>query len=328
MTYDVITFGEAMIRLSPPQFRRLEQTQSLDLFVGGAELNAAVALTRLGRKCAFVTRLPDNVLGHIIVNRARELGVSTDHVMWSDEGRAGLYFLEYGAAPRPSSVLYDRQDSAISRVRPGTIDWETLFASTRGFHVSGITPALSRSAAETTLEALRAARDADCLVSVDLNYRAMLWSDKEARHWMTEFMQYTNVLMTTEEDTRRVFGIEGENYEAVARQLAQQFDLEVVTITLRGNPSVWKNTWTAIAYQHGQFFKTSTYEVEIVDRVGAGDSYAGGFLHGMLDDDLQKAVDYGAALSALKHGNPGDLNWTSLAEVGTLLKGGGLRIRR
>lgn len=328
MTLDLVTFGEAMLRLSPPLFRRLEQSNSFDVFIGGGELNVAAALSRLGRKCAFVTRLPKNPLGYLIANRTREVGVSTEHILWTDEGRAGLYFLEYGAAPRPTSVLYDRQDSAVSRIQPGMVDWNALFSATRGFHVSGITPALSPSAAETTHEALRAARDADCLVSVDLNYRSKLWSEEEACRWMTEFMQYTNVLMTTEEDTRRVFGIQGENYEAVAKQLASNFELEIVTITLRENPSVWRNTWTAIAYQHGQLYKTSTYEVEVVDRVGAGDSYAAGFLHGMLDDDLQKAVDYGAALSALKHGIPGDLNWSSLEEVEGLLKGGGLRIRR
>src|SRR5437773_10213984 len=156
MPYDVITFGEAMVRLSPPNFRRLEQTTSLDLLVGGAELNTAVGLARLGRKSAWVSRLTNNPLGRLIANRARDAGVATDHVVWTDEDRVGVYFLEFGAAPRASSVLYDRKDAAIAHVRPGMVDWATLFAGVKWFHVTGITPALSQGAAETTREALQA----------------------------------------------------------------------------------------------------------------------------------------------------------------------------
>lgn len=329
MSFEVITFGEAMVRLSPPQFRRLEQTHSLDVYIGGAELNVAVGLSRLGRKASYVTRLTRNPLGRMIANRAQELGVSTDHVVWTDDDRVGVYFLEFGAAPRSSSVLYDRKDSAISRIEPGMVDWKTAFEGAKFYHTSGITPALSPSAAETTRESMQAAREAGVEVSVDLNYRAKLWSEAEANRWMTEFMQYTNVLITTEEDTKRVFGIEGESYEAVAEELSKKFDLDVVAITLRENPLVWRNRWTAIAWRGGEVFRTHTYEVEIVDRLGAGDSFAAGCLHGLLDGDLQKGVDYGVALSALKHTFPGDLNWSTLAEVEAMVKGGGgLRISR
>src|SRR5881394_2439211 len=174
MSYDVITFGEAMIRLSPPQFRRLEQARSLDLFVGGAELNTAVGLARLGRSAAWVSRLTRNPLGRLIANRAREAGVATERVVWTDEDRVGLYFLEFGAAPRASSVLYDRKGAAIAGVRPGMIAWEKVFAGAKWFHVTGITPALSPGAAETTLQALQAAKAAGLGTSVDLNYRAKL----------------------------------------------------------------------------------------------------------------------------------------------------------
>lgn len=328
MPCDVVTFGEAMLRLSPPNFLRLEQAHSLDLRIGGAELNTAVALARLGRSSAWVSRLPANPLGRLVANRAREAGVSTEHVVWSDGDRLGLYFVEFGAAPRPSSVLYDRKGAAVAAIRPGMVDWAKAFAGAKWFHVTGVTPALSAGAAETTREALQAARTAKVGVSIDLNYRAKLWTTAEAGRWMSEFMQLTDVLITTEEDVEKVFGIKGTNYEEVARQLAERFPLKVVAVTLRENPLVWRNGWTAIAYSSGKLLKTRTYEVEIVDRVGAGDSFAAGLIHGLLDGDLQKGLDWGVAVSALKHSIPGDFAWVTPAEVEALLAGGGLRISR
>lgn len=328
MPYDVITFGEAMIRLSPPNFRRLEQGRSLDVQVGGAELNTAVALARLGRSTAWVSRLTNNALGRLIANQAREAGVSTEHLVWTDEDRVGIYFLEFGAAPRASSVLYDRKGAAIAQVRPGMIDWARVFAPVRWFHVTGITPALSPSAAETTREALQAADQAKAMVSIDLNYRAKLWSQAEAGKWMSEFMQHCDVLITTEEDIERVFQIKGKDYEDVAGQVARRFPLQLVAITLRDNPLVWKNSWTAIVYQKGNIFRTRTYEVEIVDRLGAGDSFAAGLIHGLLENDVQKGLDFGVAASAIKHSIPGDFAWITRDEVEALLKGSGLRISR
>jgi 2-dehydro-3-deoxygluconokinase len=325
---DVITFGEAMVRLSPPGFRRLEQARGLDVFVGGAELNTAAALARLGRSAAWVSRLTNNPLGRLIANHAREAGVNTDFVLWTGEDRVGLYFLEFGAAPRASSVLYDRRDAAVARIRPGMVEWARAFAGAKWFHVTGITPALSPSAAETTREALQAARAAGVQTSIDLNYRAKLWSQAEAGRWMTELMQHCDVLVTTEEDTERVFGITGAGYEAVAEQLARRFPLRAVAVTLRENPLVWKNRWTAIAYEGGKVYRTRAYEVEIVDRLGAGDSFAAGLIDGLLDGDLQRGLDFGVAASALKHSVPGDFAWVTRAEVEALLQGPGLRISR
>src|SRR3954453_12360661 len=257
---DVITFGEAMIRLSPPNFRRLEQAKSLDLQVGGAELNTAVGLARLGRTSAWVSRLTDNPLGRIIANHAREAGVGTEHVVWTKDDRVGVYFLEFGAAPRASSVLYDRKGAAIAGIKPGMIAWEKVFGGAKWFHVTGITPALSPGAAETTLQALQAAKAAGLGTSVDLNYRAKLWTQEEAGRCMSDVMKLTDVLITTEEDTERVFGITGKDYEDGAAQRGKGFGLKAVAIPLRENPLVWKNSWTAIAYQDGKLFKTRTYE--------------------------------------------------------------------
>jgi 2-dehydro-3-deoxygluconokinase len=328
MPHEVVTFGEAMIRLSPPSFGRLEQTDRLDVQVGGAELNTAVALARLGRSAAWVSRLTDNPLGRLIANRAREAGVSTEHIVWTESDRVGLYFLEFGAAPRASSVLYDRKGSAIAVIEAGMVPWGKVFDGTKWFHITGITPALSASAAEATREALRAARAAKVQTSIDLNYRAKLWSQAEAGRWMTEFMQLCDVLITTEEDTERVFGIRGKDYEDVSAQLVKRFPIKTVAITLRENPLVWKNTWTAMAYQNGKVYKTRIYEVEIVDRLGAGDSFAAGLIHGLLDGDLQKGLDWGVAASAIKHSIPGDFAWITSQEVEGLLKGSGLRISR
>ena len=328
MAFDVVTFGEAMVRLSPPDFRRLEQAHSLELFTGGAELNTAVGLARLGRTTAWVSRLTRNPLGRLIANHAREAGVATEHVLWTEEDRVGLYFLEFGAAPRASSVLYDRKGSAIAAVRPGMVPWAAVFEGAKWFHVTGITPALGTGAAEATREALQAARAGGRRTSIDLNYRAKLWSQAEAGRWMTEFMQYCDVLITTEEDIERVFQLQGKDYEDVAGQVARRFPLHALAITLRENPLVWKNSWTGIAYQQGKLFRTRSYEVEIVDRLGAGDSFAAGFIHGLLDNDVQKGLDYGVAASALKHSIPGDFAWITKDEVEGLLKGGGLRISR
>jgi 2-dehydro-3-deoxygluconokinase len=328
MPQDVITFGEAMVRLSPPGFRRLEQARGLDVQVGGAELNTAVALARLGRATAWVSRLTDNPLGRLIANHAREAGVSTEHVVWTGEDRVGLYFLEFGAAPRASSVLYDRKGAAIANLRPETVPWAQVFAGARWFHVTGITPGLSAPAAEVTREALQAARAAGVRTSVDLNYRVKLWTPEQAGQVMAGLMPLTDVLVTTEEDTERVFGIRGKDHEEAAARTADRFGLKVVAVTLRENPLVWRNGWTAIAYQGGQVLRTRRYEVEIVDRLGAGDSFAAGLIHGLLDGDLQKGLDYGVALSAIKHSIPGDFAWVTRDEVEALLKGPGLRISR
>jgi len=327
--YDIVTFGEAMVRLSPPHFQRLEQARSLDLNAGGAELNVAVGVTRLGLKSAWISKLPMNSLGYLIRDRAQEFGVDCSHIVWSDKGRAGIYFLEFGSSPRASSVLYDRGHSAISMVQPGEIDWQTILARSKHLHVSGITPALSPSASEATAEALKAAKKAGCTVSYDLNYRKKLWTPAEAKRIQEPMMADVDILITTEEDTNVVFGIKEKDYEAAAEKLARTFRFKIVAITLREDLSVWKNNWTAIAYEGGKVFRDRKYEVEIVDRVGAGDSFTAGFLYGWLQEkDVQKGVQYGNAFAALKHTIPGDFNWSTREEVETQLKGGGLRISR
>ena len=339
---DVVTFGEAMIRLSPPGCQRLEQTNSLDIQIGGGELNVAVGVSRLGLTSSWVSRLPKNALGRLLHNRVRQAGVDTSYLLWAEDGRLGLYFVEFGAAPRASSVLYDRAHSSISAIKRGEVNWEEVFAGVRWFHTSGITPALSDSAAAVTREALEAARDTGVTVSYDLNYRGKLWSPQKAQAVQEPLMEYVDVLITTEEDTGVVFKIEArgkgerdfkevaaEPYKDVARRLQEKFNFKAVAITLRENPLVWRNTWTAIAYAEGKFYEDVKYELEIVDRVGGGDSFSAGFIYGYLEKrSYASAVRYGNAFSALKHTNPGDFNWATLSEVENLLKGTSLRVAR
>jgi 2-dehydro-3-deoxygluconokinase len=240
-------------------------------------------------------------------------------------------------------VLYDRAQSAISAVQPGEIAWEKVFQGAKWFHTSGITPALSDSAAAVTLEALQAAKQVGVTVSYDLNYRGKLWTPEKAQAVQEPMMEFVDVLMTTEEDTKVVFKIaasgktddkgfaevSGETYKDVARRLQEKFKFKAVAITLRENPLVWRNTWTAIAYADGRYFDDVKYELEIVDRLGGGDSFSAGFIYGYLTkQNYADAVRYGNAFSALKHSVPGDFNWATLQEVENLLKGASLRVAR
>ena len=328
---DLVTFGEAMVRLTPPAFQRLEQAHSLEVYVGGGELNVAVAAARLGIASRWVSRLPENALGRIIANAAREQGVDA-HIEWTADDRAGLYFAELGAAPRASSVLYDRAGSAISMVTPGSIDWASVFDGARWFHVSGITPALSESAAKVIAESLIAAKKAGLTVSYDLNYRSKLWSAQKARAVQEPLMEHVDVLITTEEDTRIVFGIvaaRNDDYSNVALTLAKKFDLRAVAITLRENPRVLLNNWSAIVAADGKIHRAPQYEVEVIDRIGAGDAFSAGLIVSRLENrDWDDAVRFATATSALKHSIPGDFCLVTRSEVEQLLSGGSLRVSR
>ncbi|HYN06123.1 MAG TPA: sugar kinase [Vicinamibacterales bacterium] len=338
---DLVTFGEAMVRLTPPSFQRLEQARSLDLHVGGAELNVAVGASRLGVPARWVSRLTESPLGRLIAGRARAENVDVSRVQWTRGDRVGLYFVEPGAAPRASSVLYDRDGSAISRVQPGTIDWKDVFDGARWFHVSGITPALGKSAALVTAEALEAAVAAGLTVSYDLNFRSKLWSAEEARRVQEPLMRYVDVLIATEEDARVVLGaeaghstvgytsVDAASYAPVAESLQKRFDFTAVAITLRENPRVWLNTWSALLWADSRAFEGPRYEVEVVDRIGAGDAFSAGLIFGRLAiGDWESALRYGTALSALKHTTPGDFSASTRDEVERLLASGDLRVAR
>jgi 2-dehydro-3-deoxygluconokinase len=275
----------------------------------------------------------------MIANRAREQGVDV-YIDWTADDRAGLYFAELGAAPRASSVLYDRAASAISRVTPGSVDWSSVFDGARWFHVSGITPALSDSAAKVTAESLVAAKKAGLTVSYDLNYRSKLWSAERARAVQEPLMEHVDVLITTEEDTRVVFGtgaetknnferIDAESYAEVARALQKRFELGAVAVTLRENPRVLLNSWSAIVAADGKIHNAPRYEVEVVDRIGVGDAFSAGLIVSRLENrSWDESVRFATAMSALKHSIPGDFCLVTRNEVEQLLRGASLRVSR
>ena len=312
---DLVTFGEAMIRFSPPSSQRLEQASTLEATVGGSELNVAVLAARLGVTSRWISRLPDNALGRMIEGRAREQGVDA-RVEWTADGRVGLYFVEIGGA-RVSSVLYDRAGTAISRVTPGSIDWASVFTGARWYHVSGITPALSDGAAKVTAESLVAAKKAGLTVSYDLNYRSRLWSAKQACAVQEPLMEHVDVLIAAEEDARVIFGAES------AESLVKRFGIGAVAITLRDNPC------SATIAADGKVYSAPRFEVESVDPIGAGDAFTGGLIVSRLEHrGWDEAVRFATATAALKHTIPGDFCIVTRNDVERLLRGASSRVSR
>jgi len=329
---DVVTFGETMIRLSPPDHLRIEQSTSLNLSAGGAELTVAAGVARLGLESSWVSRLPDSPLGRLIANKGRELGVDVSHVLWADDERVGLYFVDYGAEPRPTYVYYDRADSAFARIQPGMVDWEKIFRGVRLFHVGGITPALSTSAFESQKEAMIAAREADCLVSYDVNYRAALWTVEEARKAQLPLMEYVDILISSLPDqpnvTELLSGLPGNKPAKVAQQVAEKFGFKAVLVTMRKSLSAQRASLTSLAFAGNNIYTDLHYEIETVDPLGGGDACVAGFLTGYLEGDIQHAVRLGNAFSALTQTSPTDLPWQTRSEVEALIINGGRSMKR
>ena len=346
--FDVVTFGEAMIRLSSPGYRRMENSTSLDVEVGGGEYNVAVACAHLGLSTAWVSRLVDNWTGWVIRNRGREHGVDMSNIHWVDfDGvgieRNGFYHVELGVGPRASAVTYDRAHTAISRIEPGMVDWSSIFEGAKWFHVSGITPALSDNAADTTLEALKAAREAGVTTSYDLNFRSKLWSSEKAQETSSRIVPLVKVLIGNEEDFEKVLGLKAEgskddysrldpdSYKDVARRATERYpDVDYVGTTLRVARTGLLNDWRTLLFNGDAFYLSRIYEnLEMVDRVGGGDSFSAGLIAGLIEgEDPQAAVDFAGAYSALAHTFPGDVNWATRAEAESAMKGAAARIRR
>jgi 2-dehydro-3-deoxygluconokinase len=336
VTKQIVTFGEIMLRLSPPGFQRFVQARSFDAVYGGGEANVAAALANFGLPVEYVTRLPANDIGDACLNFLRQYGIGTRHIVRGGD-RLGIYFLEMGSAQRGSKVIYDRAGSAIATIRPGMIDWGAVFADADWFHWTGITPAISQGAAETCLEAVQTAKKMGLTVSCDLNYRKKLWQwGKSAGEVMPELVALCDVAVGNEEDADKVFGIkaaqadvmrgevEAEAYVYVCDELARRFsNLQTIAITLRGSLSASRNTWSAILWHQGEVFTAARYDIiPIVDRVGGGDSFCGGLIYGLrVHDDAQQALDFAVAASCLKHTVPGDFNLVSVTEVEKLMGG-------
>jgi 2-dehydro-3-deoxygluconokinase len=331
----VVTFGEIMLRLSPPGFERFFQSPVLSATFGGGEANVAVSLAQFGLDSFYVTRLPKHDIGEAAVRALRAEGVKTDFVVRGGE-RVGIYFAEAGAGQRASNVVYDRAHSAISELEPGAIDWARVFKGADWFHVTGITPALGDKAAACAREAIEAAKKSGARVSVDLNFRKKLWSEARAQEVMRPLMGHVDLVVANEEDIQSVLGLEVpdtdvtasqlnlEGYRRVAQRLSQELGPSMVSITLRESVSASDNGWSAALWDqaHRQFFHSQRYDVRIVDRIGGGDSFAAGLIYGLLTGrDPEAALRFAVAASALKQTIPGDFNRVTVAEVDRLAKG-------
>ena len=334
----IVTFGEIMLRLAPPGMERFLQSPQFVATFGGGEANVAVSLANFGLPARYVTVLPEaNPIADAAAAEVRRFGVDTDSIA-RGKGRVGIYFLEAGANQRPSKVVYDRANSSIALAKAGDIDWDRAFEGAKWFHITGITPAISASAAELSLESMKKAREKGLTVSCDLNYRKNLWKyGKTATEVMSELANYVDIAIANEEDVQMALGIQAEVdvhageldrsvYEKLtAKVLAAYPQMKAIAITLRESKSASHNGWAACMNDRKEFLVSRRYEItHIVDRVGGGDSFAGGLIYGLLClPSHQEALEFAVAASCLKHSVMGDFNRMTVGEVKALIKEGG-----
>ena len=330
----IITFGEIMLRLSPNGNDRFIQTEEFRIIPGGGEANVAVSLANYGHEACFVTKLPKHEIGQIAVNALRRYGVNTEYITRGGN-RIGLYYAETGASMRASKVIYDRANSSIAEANPEDFDFDAIMEGASWFHWSGITPAISDKAAELTKLACEAAKRHGVTVSVDLNFRKKLWTSEKAISVMRPLMKYVDVCIGNEEDAELCLGfkpdadVEAGNtdaagYEGIFKQMMEEFGFKYVVSTLRESFSATHNGWKALIYNGKDFYQSKRYEINpIIDRVGGGDSFSGGLIHGMLKypGDQATALEFAVAASALKHTINGDFNHVSEDEVLALAGG-------
>ncbi len=332
---EFITFGEIMLRLKAPGHERFFQSPAFEASFGGGEANVAVALSNYGLDAAFVTVLPDNDIGAAAIRDLRGFGVDVSHIRRGGE-RVGIYYLEAGANQRPSKVIYDRAYSAISYCKAGDFDWDAIFNGAKWFHITGITPALTESAAEASLESVKAARANGVTVSCDFNFRGKLWNyGKSAPEVMTELVKFVDVGIANEEDCQKSLGVTAQvdvesgeldtaKYEALSEKMLEDFpNLSVMAITLRESRSADRNGWSACLRDKDGFRLSRHYEItDIIDRVGGGDSFASALIYGLnVYEDRQQSLEFAVAASCLKHSILGDFNRVSVPEVEKLMSG-------
>lgn len=348
MNTHVVTFGEIMLRLKSPGFERFFQSPLLEATFGGGEANVAVSLAHFGLDATFVTALPRNPIADSCIEYLRGKGVDTSEIVRCGE-RIGIYFLEAGADQRPSKVVYDRSNSAIATLDPQTLDWERIFDNASWFHFTGITPAISQSAADLSLEAVKTAKEKGLTVSCDYNYRSKLWNyGKNAPEVMSELVQYVDVGIANEEDCQLSLGISVEageweeevetgkldprKYQVLCEKMLEAYpNLQYQAVTLRESFSANHNGWSACLHNGEDFFLSTHYDItDIVDRVGGGDSFSSGLIYGLsMDMGDEAALEFATAASCLKHTIPGDANLTTLNEVKELIAGKGTgRVQR
>ncbi len=333
-----LTFGEIMLRLKAPGHERFFQSPMLEATFGGGEANVAVSLANYGQDAAFLTLLPKNAIADECVRELRRFGVDTNRIIRTEKGRIGIYYLEGGANQLPSKVVYDREYSAIALAKPGDIDWDAAFEGVEWFHITGITPAISESAMELSLESVREAKKRGITVSCDLNYRKNLWKyGKAASEVMGELAKYVDVAIANEEDVQKSLGIttdvsvesgslDRQKYKVLGDKVLEKYpDMKMIAITLRESKSADTNGWAACLNDRGRFYESKRYLIsDIIDRVGGGDSFAGGLIYGLNNyKDRQSALEFAVAASCLKHSIIGDFNRVGISDVEKLMCGDG-----
>jgi 2-dehydro-3-deoxygluconokinase len=323
---EVVTFGEAMIRLSPPGALRLEQAQSLDIWPAGAELNVAVGLARLGAEVSWVSRLPLNELGRKVDASARANGVDTSGVVWAEDGRMGLFFVEVGNLPRPSWTLYDRADSAFACLDPGEFDWRELLSGAAAFHTSGITPALSEACARTVRAALEAARETGSRTIYDLNFRRLLTTPDDARDCVERLAPLIDILIGSSAELAAVFGLD-DNPREIARRLRDELDIDLVVASSRVDASDGTQIRQTISVGE-DVHELASPAFRTVDPLGGGDAFCAGFIFGLMTSGVRRGLELGNAMAALKQSIVGDFAVVDREEVERLLRGSGVQTLR
>lgn len=330
----VVTFGEIMLRLTPSQPNgRFIQADKFNIIYGGGEANVAVSCANYGDDAYFVSKVPAHEIGQAAINAMRRYGVNTQYIARGGN-RLGIYYAENGASMRPSKVIYDRAGSSIAEADPTDFDWDEIMEGADWFHWSGITPAISDKSAELTKLACEAAKRHNVTVSCDLNFRKKLWTEAKAQEVMTPLMQYVDVCIGNEEDAEKCLGFKPEadveggstdasGYHTIFKQMATKFGFKIVASTLRESRSASDNGWKALIYDGNEFYESKHYDITpIIDRVGGGDSFSGGLIHGLTKwNDPKKALEFAVAASALKHTIPGDMNLVSEEEASALANG-------
>jgi len=331
----VVCFGEVMGRLCPPGYKKVIQTNNFDVTFAGGEVNVAVSLSNYGVDTKYVTKLPDNDIT-ILANRIiKGYGVDTRHIVLGGE-RFGIYYVEKGASQRASKVTYDRKYSSISTAKKEDFDWDEILESATHFHTTGITPALSDECAKITKEALIKCKEKGITVSLDLNYRNKLWSSEKAKEIISDLLKYVDICIGNEEDAEKVLGISckgtnvttgelnKEGYTDVAKEIEKTYGCKIVAITLRESYSASVNGWSAMLYTNGKSYFSKKYDIQLIDRVGGGDSFVGALLYALIErNEPQEQVEFAVAASCLKHTIEGDFNQVSIKEVEALMSGDG-----
>jgi 2-dehydro-3-deoxygluconokinase len=318
MSYDLVSLGEVMLRMSPPRYERLRRARSLDVQVAGAQLNVAANMARLGKRAAFLSKLPDNELGLLAYDLCMSYGVDMQHVKFVPGTRMGVNFLEFTVTPRAPVAIFDRKGSAASTIAPDDFDWTAILTGTRFAHTDGIVPGLSASVRDVVTLYLHTARALGCTTTFDMNYREHLWTVETARECWTALMPLVDVVVTNRSVSELIFGFDGSD-EAIMRRYHEAFGTRTVCLTSREMMGVERGAWSSLAYHDGQVIAGRRYEFNIVDRYGTGDMFCAALLYGIAEGDLQFALDFADAACALAHTTEGDVVHMRPSEITALL---------